>query len=176
MGEAMKSQAQSTFIANPLLGIPNMVPSSAKVVAGKETDSHIKLYDYVELQGLPTYKLWNHYALLQKALGASLSLLESLRLSSSELGGEHEKMKSKIKENEGQLANVTIELLKAREKLEAGSSKTKRAPRGAAAKQLKELEEDRDAWQKDFDELKKSKEGGQGLDECNTKVKRLKKS
>ena len=80
----MKGQAQSTFIANPLLGIPNMVPSSAKISVGKETDSHIELYHYVELQAMPTLKLCNHcILLLQKALGSSLSLLESLQMSSA---------------------------------------------------------------------------------------------
>ena len=87
----MKVQAQSTFIANPLLGIPNMVPSNATISVGKETDSHIELYHYVELQGMPVYKLCNHCVLLQKALGASLSLLESIRMSSNELEGEHER-------------------------------------------------------------------------------------
>ena len=138
----MKGQAQSTFIANPLLGIPNMVPSSATILAGKETDSHIELYHYVELQAMPTLKLYNHcILLLQKALGSSLSLLESLCLSSAKLEGEHEKMKSKIKGNEEQLVNVTMELLQAKGKLETGCSKTKRAPRGDAKKQLKEPEE-----------------------------------
>ena len=134
MESAMKGQARSTFIANPLLGIPNMVPSSANISAGKETDPHIELYHYVELQAMPTLKLCNHCILLQKALGSSLSLLESLRLSSAEIEGEHEKMKSRIKGNEEQLANVTTELLQAKEQLETGTSKPKRAPRGAAAK------------------------------------------
>lgn len=141
MEAVMNGQAQSTFISNPLLGISNMVPSSATILAGKETDSHIELYHYVELQGMPTYKLCNHCILLQKALGASLSLLESLCLSSTELEGKHEKMKSRIKRNEEQLANVTPELLQAKEQLETDSSKKKREPRGTTAKQLKELEE-----------------------------------
>ena len=105
----MKGQAQSTFIANPLLGIPNMVPSSDKISASKETDCHIELYHSVELQAMPTLKLCNHCVLLQKELGSSLSLLESLHLSSAEIEGEHEKMKSRIKGNEEQLANVTTE-------------------------------------------------------------------
>lgn len=85
-----------------------MVPSSANILAGKETDSHIEIYHFVELQAMPTLKLCNHCVLLlQKALGSSLSLLESLRLSSVEIEGEHEKMKSRIKGNEEQLANVT---------------------------------------------------------------------
>ena len=84
-------------------------------------------------------------------------------------------MKSRIKGNEEKLTNVTTELLQAKEQLETGSSKTKRAPRGATAKQLKELEEQRDVWKKAFEELNASKKGGQTLDECNTKVKELQK-
>ena len=79
-----------------------MVPSSTTILTSKETHSHIELYHYVELQGMPTHKLCNHCVLLKKALGSSLSLLESLCLSSTELEGEHEKMKSKIKGNEEQ--------------------------------------------------------------------------
>ena len=84
-------------------------------------------------------------------------------------------MKSRIKDNEKQVANVTTELLQAKEQLETGSSKTKRAPRGAIAKQLKELEEQRDVWKKAFEEPNTSKKGGQALDECNAKVKELQK-
>ena len=84
-------------------------------------------------------------------------------------------MKSRIKGNEEQLANVTTELLQAKEQLEIGTSKPKRTPRGAAAKQMKEIEEQRDAWKKAFDELKASKKGDQALDECHTKVEELQK-
>ena len=38
---------------------------------------------------------------------------------------------------------------------------------------LKELEEERDAWKKTFEELNKTKKGGQALDDCNAKVKEL---
>ena len=86
-------------------------------------------------------------------------------------------MKTRIKDNDGnQMANVTTKLLIVKGAVvEAGSLKTKRAPRGTATKQLKELEEERDAWRKAFEVLNLTKKGGQSLADCNAKVKELQK-
>lgn len=44
MEVAMREKVKSTFFANSLIGLPNVVPTSIEEVARKDIDPYIELY------------------------------------------------------------------------------------------------------------------------------------
>ncbi|KAI5068649.1 hypothetical protein GOP47_0016994 [Adiantum capillus-veneris] len=100
MNTTMTRKVQSIFIANPLIDLPNIAPTG---IAGKDTDPYIELYPHVELPRLPNHKLWDHCALVQKALNASLGLMEVLCLSNIDLESENQKMARRVKQTDEHL-------------------------------------------------------------------------
>ena len=82
-------------------------------------------------------------------------------------------MKNRVTTGDNDLVRVTHQLLQAQQKLEKAPTKSKRATKGAAAKQQSKVEELMETWKRSFQTLyDKSKENQtqQDLDQCNTKV------
>ena len=169
----MKEKAHSSFVANPLIGLPNEVPTSTQIVAGKDTDPYIEIYPLSELPMLPHHTLLHHCALLQKALNAALGFMEVLCLSNKDLEEENNRMQHRVTSGGDDLVRVTHQLLTAQQQLDKAPSKPKRATKGTAAKQLSEVEEEKESWKKSFQTLYEKYEANQtqqDLDKCNTKV------
>ena len=176
MEAAMKEKAHSSFVANPLIGLPNEVPMSTQIIAGKDTDPYIEIYPLSKLPTLPHHTLLHHCALLQKALNAALGFMEVLRLSNKDLEEEHDRMKHHVTTGDNDLVCVTHQLLQAQQKLEKAPTKSKRATKGAAAKQQSKAKEQMETWKKSFQTLYdkcKENQTQQDLDQCNTKVQEL---
>ena len=110
MEAAMKEKAHSSFVANPLIGLPNEVPTSTQIIAGKDTDPYIEIYPLSELPTLPHHTLLHHCALLQKALNAALGLMEVLCLSNKDLEEENERMQHRVTSGGDDLVCVTHQL------------------------------------------------------------------
>ena len=127
MEVAMKTKDNSFFVANPLLGLPNEVATSTKIIAGKETDPCIEIYPLSELPTLPHHTLLHHSALIQKAITAALGMMEVLRLTNKDLEEEHDRMKSPITTRDNDLVCVIDQLFQAQEK---SPTKAKRATKG----------------------------------------------
>ena len=85
-------------------------------------------------------------------------------------------MKYCVTIGDNDLVHVTHQLLQAQLKLEKTPTKSKRATKGATAKQQSEAEELMETWKRSFQTLyDKSKENQtqQDLAQCNTKVQEL---
>ena len=172
MEAAMKTKVNSSFVANPLIGLPNEAATSTRTTAGKETDPFIEIYPTSELPTLPTHTILQHAALLQKALTTALSMIELLRLTNTDLNEEHDRMTNRVKEKEADLVRVADELLQAQEK---PNTRAKRATKGATSKQS-QAEQDAAMWKKSYQTLSEKTKGDkalQDLDKCNDKVQEL---
>ena len=111
----MKSKANSSFVASPLIGLPNEAATSTKIVADKEIDPYIEIYPLSELPTLPHHTILHHSALLQKALSTALGMMEVLRLSNKDLEEEHNRMKNRVSTRDNNLVRVTDQLLQAQQ-------------------------------------------------------------
>lgn len=176
MQEAIKGKVLSTFVANPMIGIPNATLMVTSIKSRKETDPFIEIYLGSKLPLLQPHNLLNHCALLQNALNSSLDLTEGLCLQNKDLEDENERMKRRSKNANDDLIKVTKQLLTMQQQEEPASSKPKRAPRGAATKALACMEKDRDLWRTSFQKLlqqTKESEQGKNFDKCHAKVKEV---
>lgn len=89
MDPTMKGKDYSISITNPLISLRDVAPTKEKVVVCKEIYAYIEFYPRLEFPKLPPRKLLNHFTLVQKALNASLGMMEDLHLLNVDLEDEN---------------------------------------------------------------------------------------
>ena len=146
MEDAMKGKVKSSFVSNPLLGLPNSTPTSARIVVDKEKDPYIEIIIVSELPRLLHLQLINNCNLIQKTLGSTLNLMEILRTSKQYIEEEHKGCKKQQEEASTVLAKTTQELMADHQQIEDTPTPPKKCIWGDNACKLKEITNERDEW------------------------------